>query len=116
MNRLRIAVGVATLLLLAPAARAENACVDPKAAGMQPVLKRGTASEAVEAAISDQDPAQQEKKLRELTECAVAPGASVEILQAGTTFSTVKVLDGATKDCTGEILRSSLVACPPSQP
>ncbi|MET0153930.1 MAG: hypothetical protein ABW298_15160 [Candidatus Binatia bacterium] len=108
--------GIAVSLLLASAARAENSCVDPKAPGMQPVLKRGTASEAVETAMSDKDPGEQERKLRELTECAVAPGTPVEILEAGTTFNTVKVLDGSTKGCTGEILRSSLVACPAAQP
>jgi hypothetical protein len=116
MKGLRIAGGVAVLLLLAPAAHAENACVNPKAPGWQPVLKRGTASEAVEAALSDQNPAEQEKKFRELTECGVAPGTPVEILEGSTTFNTVKVLDGSTKGCVGEILRSSLVACPAPQP
>jgi hypothetical protein len=80
------------------------------------VLKRGTAGDAVEAAMSDKDPAGQEKKLRALTECAVAPGTPVEILEKGTTFSTVKVLDGSTKGCTGEILRSSLGGCPGASP
>jgi hypothetical protein len=116
MQGLRIARGIAVVLLLAPAARAENACVDSKAPGMQPVLKRGTAREAVETAMSDQDPGEQAKKLQALTECAVAPGTPVEIVEAGTTFSTVKVLDGPTKGCAGEILRSSLVACPGAQP
>jgi hypothetical protein len=112
MKGLRITGGIALLFLLAPATRAENVCVDPKASGWQPVLKRGTASEAVEAAMSDKDLGEQEKKLRALTECAVAPGTPVEILEAGTTFNTVKVLDGSTKGCTGEILRSSLGGCP----
>ena len=116
MKGLLIVGGVALSLLLAPTARAENACVDPKAPGMQPVLKRGTSSEAVETAMSDKKAGEQEKKLRELTECAVAPGTPVEILEAGTTFNTVKVLDGSTKGCAGEILRSSLVACPAAQP
>lgn len=116
MKGLGIAGGVTLLLLSAPAVPAENVCVNPKAPGWQPVLKRGTASEAVEAAMSDKDPGEQEKKLRELTECGVAPGTPVEILGAGTTFNTVKVLDGSTKGCAGEILRSSLAACPAPEP
>jgi hypothetical protein len=115
MKRLRIMRGVAVLALLAPLARAENACVSPNADGLQPVLKRGTAREAVEAAMSEKNTAQQTQKLRELTACGVAPGTTVSILQSGVTFDTVQVLDGETKGCMGEILRSSLGACPPTK-
>jgi hypothetical protein len=116
MKELRIAGAVALLSIFAAAAPAENVCVDPKAPGWQPVFKRGTAGDAVEAAMSDKDPGEQEKRLRALTECGVAPGTPVEILEGGTTFSTVKVLDGSMKGCTGEILRSSLGGCPGASP
>ena len=111
MKGLGIVRGGLAFLLLARAAYAETACVSPKVPGVQPVLKRGTASEAVEAALSDKDPEQQAKKLRSLTECGVEPGTPVEVLETGTTFDTVKVVDGSAKGCTGEILRSSLGAC-----
>ncbi len=100
------------LLLLAPAASAENVCVDVKASGWQPVMKRGAQKEVIDAVTGDADPAKQEKRLRELTECAVAPGTAVKVLESATTFATVEVLDGSTKGCTGEILRSSLATCP----
>ena len=115
MKRFRVTHSVAALLLLAAAADAETACVFSTATGIQPVLKRGTAREAVEAAMSEKNPAQQEKKLRELMECGVAPGTRVKILEAGVGFDTIEVLDGETKGCTGEILRSSLGACPPAK-
>jgi hypothetical protein len=104
--------GLAGLVLLAVAAHAEETCVDPKARGLQPVFKRGTQSAAIEAATNDEDPSAQEKKLRALTECAVAPGTPVKILESATTFATIQVLDGQTKGCTGEFLRSSVATCP----
>jgi hypothetical protein len=103
--------GLALLVLLAAAARAEETCVNPKAPGWQPVFKRGTQSAAIEAATNDDDPTTQEKKLRALTECGVAPGTPVKVLESATTFATIQVLDGQTKGCTGEFLRSSIATC-----
>src|SRR5262245_985587 len=104
--------GFAVLVLLTAAARAEETCVDPKATGWQPVFKRGTQSATIEAATSDDNPTAQEKKLRALTECGVAPGTPVKVLESATTFATIQVLDGQTKGCTGEFLRSSIATCP----
>jgi hypothetical protein len=105
-------MGFAVLVLLAAAAHAEETCVDPKAPGWQPVFKRGTQSAAIEAATNDENPTTQEKKLRALAECGVAPGTPVKILESATTFATIQVLDGETKGCTGEFLRSSIATCP----
>jgi hypothetical protein len=98
-------MGLVAWVLLAAAARAEDTCVDPKASGWQPVLKRGTKAAAVEEALDDQ------KKLQALTECGVAPGTPVRVIESGTTFVTIEVMDGQTKGCTGEFLRSSVAAC-----
>ena len=68
--------------------------------------------DAIEDATNDEDPNVQEKKLRALTECGVAPGTPVKILESATTFATIQVLDGQTKGCTGEFLRSSIKTCP----
>jgi hypothetical protein len=103
---------LAVLVLVAATARAEDTCVDPKAPGWQPVFKRGTQSAAIEAATNDENPTVQEKKLRALTECGVAPGTPVKVLESATTFATIQVLDGETKGCTGEFLRSSIATCP----
>jgi hypothetical protein len=100
--------GLAVLVLLAAAAQAEETCVNPNAPGWQPVLKRGTSAEAVEKALDN------EKKLRALTECGVAPGTPVKVLASGTTFVTIEVLDGQTKGCTGEFLRSTVTTCAPA--
>jgi hypothetical protein len=114
MKGLRLSVLVS--LLLAPVAGAENACVDVKASGIQPVMKRGAQKDVIEAVTTIEDPTKQEKRLRELTECAVAPGTPVKVLESATTFATIEVLDGSTKGCTGEILRSSLGTCPAATP
>ena len=101
-------MGFAVLVLLGAAARAEDTCVDPKAPGWQPVLKRGTTAETVQAALEN------EKKLQALTECGVAPGTPVKVLATGTTFVTIEVLDGKTKGCAGEFLRSTVTNCAPA--
>ena len=102
---------VAALVLLTAAARAEETCVNPNARGGQPVLKRGTQPAAIDAATGEGSPAEQEKKLRALTECVVTPGTPVKVLESATTFATIEVLDGPAKGCTGEFLRSTIANC-----